>query len=372
MRFIIRTTLLLALFGQIAFTQIKECHITWIRGGVAQSYGYVNAGQTYTIERDPGTAVSFSVWPTSAVTGSRTYYLVDWSNGITVNSGPTTQGYWYFDSKVGSAATEVWLYVNSVSPKITISINNYVPPKADLTVTSITFDGSTQLGNYQTGNTVGISARVDNNGSGAAAASYLGIYLGTNSSDYSNRIASRSVSALNGLTGTYVSYNYTFKDGDAGSGKYFLFKADYTNVVTNEADENNNTATRGTFTVTLAPPAAPTVSSATDVTQTGFTANWNSASRATGYRLDVAKDNGFTSFVSGFNNLDVGNVTGKVVSGLSPSTPYYYRVRAYNGTGTSGNSDTGPVTTAAYTGSLKITVMNIGGTSVHCQGQMAW
>lgn len=114
MRFIIRTTLLLALFGQIAFTQIKECHITWIRGGVAQSYGYVNAGQTYTIERDPGTAVSFSVWPTSAVTGSRTYYLVDWSNGITVNSGPTTQGYWYFDSKVGSAATEVWLYVNSV------------------------------------------------------------------------------------------------------------------------------------------------------------------------------------------------------------------------------------------------------------------
>jgi hypothetical protein len=87
-------------------------------------------------------------------------------------------------------------------------------------------------------------------------------------------------------------------------------------------------------------PSAPTANAASDASCTYFTANWSSVSGATGYYLDVATDAGFTSMVSGYNNLDVGNVTSQVVSGLSFMTTYYYRVRAYNACGTSVNSST--------------------------------
>ena len=62
-------------------------------------------------------------------------------------------------------------------------------------------------------------------------------------------------------------------------------------------------------------------------------------SGATGYTLDVATNNSFTNYVTGYHNLDVGNTLSHSVTGLSTSTTYYYRVRAYNGNGTSGNSN---------------------------------
>ena len=95
----------------------------------------------------------------------------------------------------------------------------------------------------------------------------------------------------------------------------------------------------------MAIPPAPVATTATSITQTSFDANWNSSSGANGYYFDVATDNGFTNFVSGFNNLDVGNVTTYNVPSLNVNTDYYYRVRAYNTNGTSGNSNTISLTT---------------------------
>jgi len=86
-------------------------------------------------------------------------------------------------------------------------------------------------------------------------------------------------------------------------------------------------------------PAAPNALQATNVTASDFTANWTSVSGATGYRLDVSLNSSFTSFVTGYNNLDVGNTTSRNVTGLSANTFHYYRLRAYNGTGTGPNSN---------------------------------
>ncbi|MEJ0029069.1 MAG: fibronectin type III domain-containing protein [Bacteroidota bacterium] len=92
-------------------------------------------------------------------------------------------------------------------------------------------------------------------------------------------------------------------------------------------------------TVTTAPPN-PVASAATTFGQTNFTANWASATTATGYFVDVAIDAGFTSFVLGYNNLSVGNVLTLVVNNnLTGGTNYFYRVRAASANGTSGNSN---------------------------------
>src|SRR5262249_9782547 len=71
---------------------------------------------------------------------------------------------------------------------------------------------------------------------------------------------------------------------------------------------------------------------------------------ATGYRLDVSTSSSFNTYVPGYQNLNVGNVLSRKISGLAASTPYYYRVRAYSGNGTSGNSNVVTVTTLAPTG----------------------
>ncbi len=93
----------------------------------------------------------------------------------------------------------------------------------------------------------------------------------------------------------------------------------------------------------------PVATAATNILPYSFSANWNASSVATGYQLDVATDSGFTSFVTGYNNLDVGNVLTYSVSSLAPSTTYYYRVRAYNGNGAGGNSNTISLSTAVAT-----------------------
>lgn len=84
---------------------------------------------------------------------------------------------------------------------------------------------------------------------------------------------------------------------------------------------------------------APVAINASNVTQTSFNANWEAASNATGYYLDIANDAEFTSFVSGYENKDVGNNTSEIISGLTVNTNYYYRVRAYNESSVSDNSN---------------------------------
>ena len=80
-------------------------------------------------------------------------------------------------------------------------------------------------------------------------------------------------------------------------------------------------------------------------TRSSFMANWQPVSGANGYLLDVSTSNRFDSYVDGYHDLDVGDATGRVVTGLNRGTTYYYRVRAYNAKSTSAYTNVVSVTT---------------------------
>jgi len=83
----------------------------------------------------------------------------------------------------------------------------------------------------------------------------------------------------------------------------------------------------GPSTVTL--PPAPAIADASNILCAAFTANWGAATGADGYLLDVSTSGTFATFLPGYQNLDVGNVTSYNVTGLTNGTTYYYRVRSY-------------------------------------------
>jgi hypothetical protein len=92
-----------------------------------------------------------------------------------------------------------------------------------------------------------------------------------------------------------------------------------------------------------------TVSSAPP-TRTSFMAIWHNVTGATGYLLDVSTNDSFSHYVEGYHDLDVGNVKGRVVTGLNPGTTYYCRVRPYTAIGPGSYSEAIKATTVPTTG----------------------
>ncbi|OIQ21019.1 MAG: hypothetical protein BM557_04460 [Flavobacterium sp. MedPE-SWcel] len=85
--------------------------------------------------------------------------------------------------------------------------------------------------------------------------------------------------------------------------------------------------------------AASAGTNATDSEWIVSSFTYNSTAQTTNLGSHVF-DGGFTpSFVTGYNSLDVGNVTSYNVTDLEPGTTYYFRVRAYSGANTSDNSN---------------------------------
>jgi acetyl esterase/lipase len=116
--------------------------------------------------------------------------------------------------------------------------------------------------------------------------------------------------------------------------------ANYRCVVSNTCGAIITTTATLTVGVTTNPPTAPVANPATGTSSNAFTANWSGSTDAAGYRLDVSTNNSFADFVSGYQDLDVGTALSWNVSGLPVGSTCYYRVRAYNSNGTSGNSAT--------------------------------
>ena len=86
-------------------------------------------------------------------------------------------------------------------------------------------------------------------------------------------------------------------------------------------------------------PSVPVALNPSNIGEDYFDAEWEESEYADGYYLDVAWDEDFELMADGYENLDMGNVTSYQVTGLYAGYPFYYRLRAYNLSGTSENSN---------------------------------
>ncbi len=78
-------------------------------------------------------------------------------------------------------------------------------------------------------------------------------------------------------------------------------------------------------------PEIPLALNPPNHTSTSFEADWTSTYGALGYNLEVAYDNAFSSYVPGYDPMQLNDTTSWYdVTGLSMDTEYYYRVSAFN------------------------------------------
>ena len=123
-------------------------------------------------------------------------------------------------------------------------------------------------------------------------------------------------------------FGYAWNPSASPDGPYVIaaVASDYAN--------NRSTATVvGTLAYDRTPPAVPGNPRLVNPTTNRLTFAWDAATdneAVIGYRIDVSTLSNFSILLAGYNNLAVGNVLSRSVSGLAAGTAYYARVRAYD------------------------------------------
>lgn len=119
------------------------------------------------------------------------------------------------------------------------------------------------------------------------------------------------------------------------------------------------TSLSATLTV-VNPLATPVAQNAQNIQCTSFNAVWGAVLTATDYLLDVSDDPTFATFLPGYQNLNVGNVTSYTINAPA-GIVYYYRLRAERNALVSCYSNVITVNPIIYNLSLNANI---------CQGQV--
>ena len=177
--------------------------------------------------------------------------------------------------------------------------------------------------------------------SGSAFDTLLAVYTGT-AVDGLTEVASNDDNGIN--TTSYLTF-------DASAGTTYRIAVDGY-----QGQSGNVTLT---VIPVIAPPGPVVAIAASAIDSTSFVANWNLVTGATGYRIDVSTSSDFSTYLAGYQDLDVGNVSNRSIAGLTANVTYYYRVRAYNtaGSGPSSNYVSAATTTASFQGLTNMSVL---------------
>ncbi|MCE1187951.1 MAG: fibronectin type III domain-containing protein [Ignavibacteria bacterium] len=317
----------------ITFSSVTTGGMTigWTSGNGANRIVKVNTSNSFTAPTDNTTYTA----NTTYAGGEQTVYN---GNGASVPITGLTAGTQYYVTVYeynGSAGSEKYLTSsNPVSSSYTLSTEP-TSNAGNPTFSAISTGGMTI--NFTSGN-----------GAGRIVLMKSGSAVNSNPVDGTTYTANTAFGSGSQIgTGNYVVYvgagNSVTVSGLSAITTYYFAVYEYNGSSTTINYYTTSPGTANQITV----PTAPTATAGTNITGGSFSANWGAVTGATGYKLDVATDAGFTSMVSGYNDLSTGNVTTYSVSGLAGNTDYHFRVRAINGGGAGDNSNVIDVTTGS-------------------------
>ncbi|MBU1099587.1 MAG: choice-of-anchor D domain-containing protein [Bacteroidetes bacterium] len=317
----------------------------------------IHAQTAFSVNNDGADDICSSAWP-AEILGN---YIQNGTNdGKACYEGPN--GYWLYHANMNVGIGASWIvgYPLGSTDVNGANVRFYYPSSASTPPTGVNYSktpnacGKMKVSNagavppptptlnnpYSVGGT-----SMSLSWSQSAGATGYHVYVSTNSS------FTAMVSGLNPKDvpksgdDPYAPTSTSLSNLSRGTTYYIRVKA-YSG-----AGESSNSNTVSATTI----PNAPTVNDATSILDISFQANWSSASGATFYKLYVSTNSSFSSHVTGYNGLTVSGSTSRDVSDLTPSTPYYYRLRAVNNAGESGYSSYKSVTTAAPMPEMDIT-----------------
>jgi len=198
--------------------------------------------------------------------------------------------------------------------------------------------GATSSSSYPAGVTTMLPPAVPVlNPAGSVSASGFTVSWQTAANATGYRLDVSSVPGFTSFVGSYNNLNVNAATSQAVTGltantPYYFRVRSYNSGATSASSES------GTVTTLPPIPAAPTLTTATVISSSGFTANWGTVTHATGYWIDVSTNDSFTGLLPSYSNATAGTGSSFAVSGLLPGGTYYYRVRASNVSGTSASS----------------------------------
>ncbi len=138
---------------------------------------------------------------------------------------------------------------------------------------------------------------------------------------------------------TLPADSVTYLDGTVAVPNSYTYRVAAVNAVGPSAYSNEAS-------VSVTVPPAPTSLSATSITRTSLTLNWQyNFPQPDGFEVQVSTNSSFTAIVQTFPDVNADQ-TSLVISGLSRNTRYYIRIRGFNAVGVGPWSSTLNVRTA--------------------------
>ena len=288
-----------------------------------KAYAASISSTVYGLEKSFTTANSTPPAPPSSISVSANPICNGGGTTLTAN-GPVGTVYWYSGGTCGGTSigqgNTLTVYPTTTTTYSAMNYNNSLFSTCTASAAVVVNNPATVPATATCGSVTNTTAALSWGTSTATGAITYYWVVGTSSSVTYGTVGVAGVAAQGTTSAPTTTATAT---GLSPSTTYYL------RVYATTAAPCGNSAYQ-TSTAFTTVPTAPVASGATLIRANSFTANWATTTGATSYFLDVSTDLNFGSFLTGYNNRNVGNVTSLGLSGLNRETTYYYRVRGYN------------------------------------------